>query len=72
MKIQCYALYDGLLCQDKGKYEIMTGGLKSADEMVDYYRDIVGRYPTVIALIDVLRKEDREQWMKVCENLSEK
>lgn len=56
----------------KGKYEIMTGGFKSADEIVDFHRDIVTKYPSIITLIDPLRKEDREQWPKCCEMLSEK
>nr|XP_039263494.1 enolase 4-like [Styela clava] len=56
----------------KGKYEIMAGSLKSADELVDYYKDIITRYPAIIALVDPFRKEDREQWPKCCELLSEK
>jgi len=58
--------------QDKGKYEIMTGAFKSADEMCDLYKDILARYPTIILMIDPLRKEDREQWPKLCESISEK
>lgn len=56
----------------KGKYEIMTGALKSADEIIDYYKDITSRYASIIMLVDPLRKEDKEQWMKLCETISEK
>ena len=58
--------------QDKGKYEVIAGGLKTADDMIDTYRDVVARYPAVIMIINPLRKEDREQWPKLCEAISEK
>ena len=51
---------------------MMSGMLKSADDMVDVYRDVLARYPAVIMLVDPLRKEDREQWLKLCEVISEK
>uniref|UniRef100_H2YM27 phosphopyruvate hydratase n=1 Tax=Ciona savignyi TaxID=51511 RepID=H2YM27_CIOSA len=57
---------------DKGKYDISTGALKTADEMVDLYKDLVSRYPSLIMLVDPVRKEDREQWSKLCEVVSEK
>ncbi|NXU52648.1 ENO4 Enolase, partial [Turnix velox] len=50
----------------KGKYEILTGTFKSPDEMVDMYVELVNKFPFVIALIDPLRKEDREQWNNIC------
>lgn len=58
--------------QEKGKYEIITGTLKSADEMIDVYRDIVARYPALVMLIDPMRKEDREQWLPLCQAVTEK
>ncbi|KFQ74406.1 Enolase-like ENO4, partial [Phaethon lepturus] len=46
----------------KGKYEILTGMFKSPDEMVDMYVELINKFPSIIALIDPLRKEDRQQW----------
>ncbi|NWX01981.1 ENO4 Enolase, partial [Caloenas nicobarica] len=50
----------------KGKYEILTGTFKSPDEMVDMYVELINNFPFIIALIDPLRKEDREQWNNIC------
>nr|CAB3242602.1 enolase-like protein ENO4 [Phallusia mammillata] len=68
LTISAHEIFD----YDKGKYEIATGTLKSADEICDVYRDALSRYPAVIMIIDPLRKEDREQWPKLCEAVSEK
>ncbi|XP_074195094.1 enolase 4 isoform X3 [Rhinolophus sinicus] len=48
--------------QSKGKYEVMTGTHKTAAEMVDLYVDLIGKFPSIIAIIDPFRKEDAEQW----------
>ena len=58
--------------QEKGKYEIIGGALKTADDMVEVYRDIISRYPAVVMIVNPLRMEDREQWPKLCEMISEK
>ncbi|XP_072196736.1 enolase 4 [Excalfactoria chinensis] len=50
----------------KGKYEILTGTFRSPDEMVDMYVELVNKFPSIIALVDPLRKEDRQQWNNVC------
>ncbi|CAM4583918.1 unnamed protein product [Lepidochelys olivacea] len=55
-----------LLDYTKGKYEILTGTLKSPDEMVDMYVDLINKYPSIIALVDPLRKEDGQQWSNIC------
>ncbi|NXY90044.1 ENO4 Enolase, partial [Alcedo cyanopectus] len=55
-----------LMDYDKGKYEILTGTFKSPDEMVDMYVELINKFPFIIALIDPLRKEDRQQWEKIC------
>ncbi|NWW86532.1 ENO4 Enolase, partial [Rhynochetos jubatus] len=55
----------------KGKYEISTGTFKSPDEMVDMYVELINKFPFIIALIDPLRKEDR-QWSNVCRALGSK
>ncbi|XP_050567961.1 enolase 4 isoform X2 [Cygnus atratus] len=50
----------------KGKYEILTGTFKSPDEMVDMYVELINKFPSIIALVDPLRKEDRQQWSNIC------
>uniref|UniRef100_A0A9L0S5M4 Enolase 4 n=2 Tax=Equus caballus TaxID=9796 RepID=A0A9L0S5M4_HORSE len=51
-----------LMDYSRGKYEVMMGTHKSAAEMVDLYVDLINKFPSIIALIDPLRKEDSEQW----------
>ncbi|NWT80049.1 ENO4 Enolase, partial [Lanius ludovicianus] len=55
-----------LMDYDKGKYEILTGTFKNPDEMVAMYVEMINNFPFIIALIDPLRKEDREQWSSIC------
>ncbi|XP_002738167.1 enolase 4-like [Saccoglossus kowalevskii] len=57
---------------DKGKYEMVTGVFKGPDDMVEVYNDLVTRYPAIIAIIDPLKRQDSEPWLKLCEKLSEK
>ncbi|XP_064922978.1 enolase 4 isoform X2 [Columba livia] len=64
LAINCAA--HGLMDYVKGKYEILTGTFKSPDEMVDMYVELINNFPFIIALIDPLRKEDREQWNNIC------
>ncbi|NWQ66548.1 ENO4 Enolase, partial [Neopipo cinnamomea] len=61
-----------LMDYDKGKYEILTGTFKSPDEMVAMYGELIDKFPFIIALIDPLRKEDREQWSNICRALGSK
>ncbi|NXP16773.1 ENO4 Enolase, partial [Scytalopus superciliaris] len=64
LAINC-AAHD-LMDYDKGKYEILTGTFKSPDEMVAMYEELIVKFPFIIALIDPLRKEDRQQWSNIC------
>ncbi|NXM76517.1 ENO4 Enolase, partial [Serilophus lunatus] len=61
-----------LMDYNKGKYEILTGTFKSPDEMVDMYVELTDKFPFIIALIDPLRKEDRQQWSNICRALGSK
>nr|XP_005995799.1 PREDICTED: enolase-like protein ENO4 [Latimeria chalumnae] len=61
-----------LMDYKRGKYEVITGTFKSPDEIVGLYVDFLNRYPSVIALFDPLRKEDIEQWGKLCSAVSPK
>ncbi|NWS39445.1 ENO4 Enolase, partial [Probosciger aterrimus] len=55
-----------LMDYSKGKYEILTGTFKSPDEMINMYVELTDKFPFIIALIDPLRKEDRQQWSNIC------
>ncbi|ELU06760.1 hypothetical protein CAPTEDRAFT_221626 [Capitella teleta] len=57
---------------DKGKYEVTIGLMKSSEDLVDFWSDMLNRYPSVNILIDPIRKEDQESWMKLCGAVSEK
>ncbi|XP_072335576.1 enolase 4 isoform X4 [Scyliorhinus torazame] len=50
---------------EKEKYEILIGVFKNPDEMIELYTSLVEKYPSIIGLIDPLRKEDAEQWFKL-------
>ncbi|XP_007901786.1 enolase 4 isoform X3 [Callorhinchus milii] len=54
----------------KEKYEIMSGVLKHPDEMMEVYENLIAKYPSIIGLIDPLRKEDVEQWISLCSAFS--
>ncbi|XP_066457480.1 enolase 4 isoform X1 [Eleutherodactylus coqui] len=51
-----------LMDYNKGRYEVVSGTWKSPDEMVDLYVDLINRHAAIVALLDPLRKEDRQQW----------
>uniref|UniRef100_A0A670XZT8 Enolase 4 n=1 Tax=Pseudonaja textilis TaxID=8673 RepID=A0A670XZT8_PSETE len=61
-----------LMDYNKGKYEVITGTSKSPDEMVDMYLDLVKKFPSILTLIDPLRKEDSQQWIQLCNVLGSK
>ncbi|NXU34559.1 ENO4 Enolase, partial [Drymodes brunneopygia] len=61
-----------LMDYEKGKYETLTGTFKTPDEMVAMYVDMINNFPFIVALIDPLRKEDREQWSSICRALGSK
>lgn len=60
-----------LLDYSKGKYEVCAGVLKSPDEMVDLYNSLINKCPSVVALIDPLRREDVEQWEKLSASIGD-
>jgi len=45
------------MLKEKGKYDVAVGNQKSSEELVKYWQELLGRYPSVIALIDPLRKQ---------------
>ncbi|XP_062987648.1 enolase 4 [Elgaria multicarinata webbii] len=61
-----------LMDYSKGKYEVLLGTYKTAEEMVDMYADLLNKFPSIITLIDPLRKEDHEQWIALRNTLGSK
>ncbi|XP_072095910.1 enolase 4 isoform X2 [Mobula birostris] len=59
-----------LMDYEKQKYEVITGVLKHPDDIIEFYTKLIEQYPSIIGLIDPLRKEDVEQWNKLCSLLS--
>ncbi|XP_061194453.1 enolase 4-like isoform X1 [Saccostrea echinata] len=57
--------------KEKGKYEVMGGQQKVPEDMVEFWAELLGRYPSVIAIIDPLRKQEKEHWMRLCERISD-
>ncbi|BFY98257.1 hypothetical protein BsWGS_01297 [Bradybaena similaris] len=55
---------------EKGKYETLAGQFKSPDDMIDFWIDIIQRYPCILAVIDPIRGEDTGQWLDLCEKIS--
>ena len=48
---------DVYVWQEKGKYEVTSGQLKTAEDLVDFWAELLSRYPAIIALIDPMRKQ---------------
>ena len=60
-----------IFSQDKGKYEMVQGMLKLADDMIEVYADLINRYPAIIALIDPFKKQVRHLSIKTINTLRE-
>ncbi|XP_033123809.1 enolase 4-like [Anneissia japonica] len=58
--------------KEKGKYEILSGMMKTADDMIEIYSDLITRYSLIVGVIDPLRKQDADAWQKLIERISEK
>ena len=54
------------------QYEVEQGVFKTADEMVQYWKDLVERHPAIISIEDGLDEKDYENWPKLNEALGEK
>ncbi|CAL1529691.1 unnamed protein product [Lymnaea stagnalis] len=66
LNIAAHEFYD----QEKGKYEVVEGTFKQPDEMAGFWHDVLLKYPSVIALIDPIRGEDADAWVKLCDKMS--
>ncbi|XP_076104716.1 enolase 4-like isoform X2 [Mytilus galloprovincialis] len=58
--------------KEKGKYEVMVGIAKVADDLVEFWSDLLTRYPSIIAIIDPMRKQEEEAWMRLCDRISDR
>ncbi|XP_052101898.1 enolase 4-like isoform X1 [Mytilus californianus] len=58
--------------KEKGKYEVMVGIAKVADDLVEFWCDLLTRYPSIIAIIDPMRKQEEEHWMRLCDKISDR
>lgn len=56
---------------ERGKYEVITGSLKTSDELVDFWIELMSRYPAIILIIDPFRKQDRDSWLKLCDRITD-
>jgi enolase len=57
---------------DKQKFEMVMGGLKSADEQVTFYAEIVTKNPVVAGIIDPFPLAFPEAWSSLREALADK
>ncbi len=54
-----------------GAYEYKDGTRHTTDEMIDYYAELVDKYP-IISIEDGLDENDAEGWVKITERLGNK
>ncbi|XP_041369209.1 enolase 4-like isoform X2 [Gigantopelta aegis] len=66
LRVAAHDMFD----MEKGKYEIITGQLKSPEDLVEFWVELLGRYPAVNVIIDPIRKEDRVSWLKLCDRVT--
>ncbi|CAL8090538.1 unnamed protein product [Calicophoron daubneyi] len=59
----------GIFDQLKGKYEVITGAQKTPEETVVFYADLIKRYPEIRLMIDPFRKEDKQCWAALSEQI---
>jgi enolase len=55
---------------DSGSYAF-EGGTRSADEMIDYYAELVDAYP-LVSIEDPLDEDDWEGWVRITERLGDR
>ncbi|CAF3465212.1 unnamed protein product [Rotaria sp. Silwood1] len=56
----------------RGRYEVTTGVVKSPDELVDVYVDLIDTYSRCIMLIDPFRYADKSSLSRLCDRISNK
>eukprot|EP00003_Mantamonas_plastica_P023159 TRINITY_DN409_c0_g1_i3.p1 TRINITY_DN409_c0_g1~~TRINITY_DN409_c0_g1_i3.p1 ORF type:complete len:403 (-),score=172.99 TRINITY_DN409_c0_g1_i3:18-1226(-) len=70
MALDCAAseFYDG----ETGKYEINEGEFMTANEVVQFYVEMVDKHPALISIEDGLDEKDYEGWIELTKKLGDK
>ncbi|MFH1563419.1 MAG: phosphopyruvate hydratase [Nitrospirota bacterium] len=56
-----------------GKYNFKgEGKVMTTDELIDYYKSLVAKYPTIISIEDGLAEDDWDGWKKFTQELGDK
>lgn len=67
--IDCAA--DEVVDMEKGRYEFVTGiNMKSMEDAVEFWMDLVTSYPTIVGLIDPLRRKEGKSLLQLCQYIS--
>lgn len=53
-------------------YEIEVGVTKTSLEMIDYYKELIEKHPSIISIEDPLEEKDYETWIKLNEEIGDK
>ena len=56
----------------KKTYEVEVGVIKTADEMIDYWRDLAEKHKGLISIEDGLHEQDYEHWIKLNAELGDR
>ncbi|PAA78548.1 hypothetical protein BOX15_Mlig012301g3 [Macrostomum lignano] len=57
---------------EKGKYDLAQGAQKSPDETADFLDDLSAKQASLVALIDPLRRVERDAWLRLCQKASQR
>ncbi|OHT00471.1 enolase family protein [Tritrichomonas foetus] len=57
---------------DDKTYEVEVGVIKTGEEMIQYWKDLVEAHPAVVSIEDGLHETDYENWAKLNEELGDK
>ena len=58
MKLSCtLCLSCAYVLKEKGKYDVAVGTQKTSEELVKFWQELLHRYPSIIAIIDPMRKQ---------------
>jgi enolase len=55
--------------EETKQYEVEVGVLKTGEEMIAYWQDLVARHPSIVSIEDGLHEQDYENWVKLNEAL---
>ncbi|CAF0987210.1 unnamed protein product [Brachionus calyciflorus] len=61
LNIAANEIYD----HEKNKYESATGALKSSDELIDQFADLISKFPRIMMLIEPFINSDQIAWYRL-------